>query len=91
MSTHASESGYSIRIASQGFSPRKWSKVSSAIRERGSLALSGAQKNGLRRLWPVHLGWYDRKRRRARDLSCADTRVHLEFEVRRVRFGAAAA
>ncbi|MCK7498094.1 MAG: transposase family protein [Comamonadaceae bacterium] len=30
------------------------------------------------------LGWYDRKRRRVRDLSCGDTRVYLEFEVRRV-------
>jgi transposase len=32
----------------------------------------------------VHSGWYDRKIRRVRDLSCGDTRVHLEFEVRRV-------
>ena len=32
----------------------------------------------------VHYGWYDRKQRRARDLSCGDTRVYLEFEVRRV-------
>jgi len=32
----------------------------------------------------VHSGWYDRKRRRVRDLSCGDTRVFLEFEVRRV-------
>ncbi|MCK7498105.1 MAG: transposase family protein [Comamonadaceae bacterium] len=31
-----------------------------------------------------HSGWYDRKRRRVRDLSCGDTRVYLEFEVRRV-------
>ena len=29
-------------------------------------------------------GWYDRTVRRARDLSCGDTRVYLEFEVRRV-------
>lgn len=28
--------------------------------------------------------WYDRKIRRARDLSCGDTRVYLEYEVRRV-------
>jgi transposase len=32
----------------------------------------------------VHSGWYDRKVRRVRDLSCGDTRVFLEFEVRRV-------
>jgi transposase len=30
------------------------------------------------------MGWYDRRRRRVRDLSCADTRIYLEIEVRRV-------
>jgi transposase len=30
------------------------------------------------------MGWYDRKVRRVRDLSCGDTRVYLEVEVRRV-------
>ncbi|MFB9067537.1 ISL3 family transposase [Pseudofulvimonas gallinarii] len=30
------------------------------------------------------LGWYDRKTRRVRDLSCGDTRVWLDLEVRRV-------
>ena len=30
------------------------------------------------------MGWYDRKRRRVRDLSCGDTRVYLELEVRRL-------
>jgi transposase len=29
-------------------------------------------------------GWYDRKRRWVRDLSCADTRVYLELDIRRV-------
>ena len=32
----------------------------------------------------VHRGWYDRSTRRARDLSNGDTRIYLEFEVRRV-------
>jgi transposase len=32
----------------------------------------------------VHSGWYDRRTRRARDLSCGDTRIYLEIEVRRV-------
>src|SRR5712691_11373074 len=32
----------------------------------------------------VQLGWYDRKVRRVRDLSCGDTRVYLDVEVRRV-------
>ena len=29
-------------------------------------------------------GWYDRRVRQIRDLSCGDTRVYLELEVRRV-------
>ena len=32
----------------------------------------------------VHTGWYGRSTRRVRDLSCADTRVYLEIEIRRV-------
>ena len=32
----------------------------------------------------MHSGWYDRRLKRVRDLSCGDTRVYLEFEVRRV-------
>jgi transposase len=32
----------------------------------------------------VQGGWYDRKTRRVRDLSCGDTRVYLDVEVRRV-------
>ena len=33
----------------------------------------------------MYSGWYDRKTRRVRDLSCGDTRVYLDIEVRRVR------
>lgn len=33
----------------------------------------------------MHSGWYDRKVRRVRDLSCADTRIDLDIEVRRVQ------
>ena len=32
----------------------------------------------------MHRGWYDRRVRRVRYLSCGDTRVYLEVEVRRV-------
>jgi len=32
----------------------------------------------------VQRGWYDRKRRRVRDLACGDLRIYLEVEVRRV-------
>ena len=31
------------------------------------------------------MGWYDRKTWRVRDLSCGDTRVYLEIEIRRVQ------
>ncbi len=30
------------------------------------------------------MGWYDRKVRQVRDLSCGDTRIFLELEVRRL-------
>ncbi|MEK7996774.1 MAG: ISL3 family transposase [Planctomycetota bacterium] len=33
----------------------------------------------------VQLGWYDRRTRRVRDLSCGDVRIYLEVEVRRVQ------
>ena len=32
----------------------------------------------------MHLGWYDRKLRRVRDLPCGDPRIYLELEIRRV-------
>src|ERR1700687_5328704 len=32
----------------------------------------------------MQMGWYDRKVRRVRDLSCGDPRIYLELEVRRV-------
>jgi transposase len=35
----------------------------------------------------MQMGWYDRKVRRVRDLSCGDTRIYLELEVRRVDCG----
>jgi transposase len=33
----------------------------------------------------THSGWYDKMLRRVRDLSCGDTRIYLELEIRRVR------
>jgi transposase len=33
----------------------------------------------------AHLGWYDRRPRRVRDLPCGDARIFLEIELRRVR------
>ncbi len=33
----------------------------------------------------AHMGWYDRRTRRVRDLPCGDARLLLEIDVRRVR------
>ena len=33
----------------------------------------------------THSGWYDKRLRRVRDLSCGDTRIYLEIEIRRVQ------
>ena len=33
----------------------------------------------------MHWGWYDRRRRRARDLPCGNHRIYLDLEVRRVQ------
>ena len=32
----------------------------------------------------MHFGWYDRRVRRVRDLSCGDARIYLDVEIRRV-------
>ena len=56
----------------------------SAIRRSGSSLSFGAQKTLCGDCGRVHRGWYDRRVRRVRDLSCGDTRVDLEVEVRRV-------
>jgi transposase len=33
----------------------------------------------------THSGWYDRRQRQVRDLSCGDMRVYLEIDIRRVQ------
>ena len=33
----------------------------------------------------MHLGWYDRRTHRVRDLSCGEAHIFLEIEVRRVQ------
>ena len=35
----------------------------------------------------THSGWYDRRLRQVRDLSCGDMRIYLEVEIRRVQCG----
>ena len=50
----------------------------------GHYACSALKKTRCSACGTVHWGWYDRSIRRARDLSNGDTRIYLEFEVRRV-------
>jgi hypothetical protein len=45
-----------------------------------SLHSSGAQKTACGCCGHIQMGWYDRKVRRVRDLSCGDTRIFLEVE-----------
>ncbi|MGH7605298.1 MAG: transposase family protein, partial [Gemmatimonadaceae bacterium] len=48
-------------------------------------ACSALKKTGCGCCGRVQSGWYDRRTRKARDLSCGDRRVYLEFEVRRIQ------
>src|SRR5262245_58733234 len=50
----------------------------------GDQAQSAFKKTACGCCGRVQMGWYDRKVRRVRDLSCGDTRVFLELEVRRL-------
>jgi transposase len=45
---------------------------------------SALKKTHCKECGRAHSGWYDRATRRVRDLSSGNTRVYLEFEVRRV-------
>jgi hypothetical protein len=64
---------------------RPCGRVYLVIRKRAWLRSIGAQKTVCGGCGRVQAGWYDRRTRRVRDLSCGDTRVYLEFEVRRVQ------
>jgi transposase len=82
---HRSEGGgCGIHIRSLVFGRHKRCAVFLVIRKPASSRSTGAQKNELRRCGRIQMGWYDRKVRRVRDLSCGDTRIYLELEVRRV-------
>jgi transposase len=54
-------------------------------RSAGHLPRSALKKTVCPACRRVHTRWYDRTTRRARDLSSGDTRIYLEFEVRRLR------
>ncbi len=63
-------------------SPR--SVASSEIPRRGSCGSCAGKKTDCGACGQSQRTFYDRTTRRVRDLSCGDTRVYLEFEVRRV-------
>jgi hypothetical protein len=82
---HRSENdGSGTRMPSQVSIHCRRCAGSSAMRRRSWALLLGAQKNGVRLLRSRAVGVYDRRMRRARDLSCGDARVFVEFEVRRI-------
>ena len=73
-----------MHTASQGFTLTAPSPGCSGIPGRASSRCPGAQKNTCGACGRVQQTFYDRKIRRVRDLSCGDTRVFLDLEVRRV-------
>jgi transposase len=82
---HESANAFLMRTGSLDFG--RWSSLA-ACSAIGTHVLSrscGAQKTVCRQCGRVQMGWYDRTVRRARDLSSGNTRVYLEFEVRRVQ------
>ena len=79
------QDGCGIRMHSMGFRPTPTvrgvfgepkARIVSLIRRSKKQPAAAAAK--------CRSGWYDRRVRQIRDLSCGDTRVYLEFEVRRV-------
>jgi transposase len=77
--------GCGTHMRSPAFVPKRVCAACSAIPRHAWSRSSGAKKKTLCGCCGrAHSGWYDRKTRRVRDLSCGDTRVYLEFEVRRV-------
>ena len=58
--------------------------ASLAIPRRASSRSSGAQKTVCGSCGACGFSWYDRTRRRVRDLSAGDQRVYLDVEIRRI-------
>ena len=54
-------------------------------RDRESFDLRDAKKTICRCCGTIHRSYYDRRKRRIRDLSCGEMRIYLELEIRRVR------
>ena len=77
--------GYGMHMLSLGVVRNTPCAVSSVSRKRVSSGLYDAQKTACGQCGRVHAGWYDRRVRQVRDLSCGDRRIYLEVEVRRVQ------
>src|SRR5881628_3628901 len=80
----APSAGFGIHTGSLDSVPRRRSPASSVTPRPASFLSGDGQKTACGACGRVQHGWYDRKVRRIRDLSCGDTRVYLDVEVRRV-------
>jgi transposase len=76
--------GWRTHIPSRAFAHCNESKGCSVIRVLDSSPWSAGEKAICGTCGTAHRGWYDRRQRRVRDLSCADHRIYLDLEVRRV-------
>src|SRR4249919_4173913 len=73
-----------MRIAFLVFDRNQECAAFSVIRKARQQAQTAFKKTACGCCGCVQMGWYDRKVRRLRDLSCGDTRIFLELEVRRL-------
>src|SRR3954454_22791111 len=76
--------GSMMRFGFPASAPRPRAVASSATQSRDLAAPAPGEKTACGTCGRVQRTFYDRKTRRVRDLSCGDTRVYLEVEVRRV-------
>ena len=75
---------FGMSMHSRGFVRSPRCAACSVIRKRASSPQTALKKTICSCCGRVHSGWYDRRTRRVRDLSCGDARIFLEIEVRRV-------
>ena len=73
-----------MHIPSPVFAPCNALMGSSVTRVLASSHSCGGEKTVCGTCGTAHRTWYDRRRRRVRDLPCADYRIYLDLEVRRV-------
>ena len=73
-----------MHTPSPAFVPELQCRDCSVIGSRGWSPWFGGEKTICGACGTVHRGWYDRTRRRVRDLPCGPYRIYLDLEVRRV-------